>query len=164
VAIGFIVLLSPGDYVLWTQARSGEQLSPPGPQTRLTVEKTALEFGTNRLSYEVVYFTTIFILLLSICGLIIFIFYHIYHGRKKHRELTEEIRKAEESIRMGFAVLQNDIESELNVLHKNKSSEVMSDEEKAKEARLLKDFDDVSSRVGRELAYIRKIEEEEQNY
>ena len=152
--------LSPGNYLLWTQARLGEQLSPPGPQTMLIVKKTALEFGSNRLSYEAIYLSMVVILLLGIGGLLAFIIFHAYHGRRKHKELKEELTKAEESIRIGFAVLQNDIASELVVLHKAKFVKSLSDEEKAKEARLLKDFDDISNSIGREMEYIEKIGEE----
>ena len=70
----------------------------------------------------------------------------------------------EESIHIGFAVLQRDIASELAILHKVKLDKVLSDEEKQKEAGFLKDLDDVSKRIGKEVEYIEKIEKEEQQY
>ncbi|KKR37121.1 MAG: hypothetical protein UT70_C0003G0063 [Candidatus Nomurabacteria bacterium GW2011_GWE2_40_10] len=156
------VFLSPGDYLLWTQGKHGEQLSPPSPQNKMTVKRTAIEFGSNRLSYETIYLFMVVILLLGITGLVIFILFHLYHGRKKHQGFKEEIKKVEESIRIGFAVLQRDIADELIVLHRAKSVETFSDQEREKEAQLLRDLDDISKRIGREVEYIEKIEREEQ--
>jgi len=158
------VFLSPGDYLLWTQSRRGDDMSPPSPQTTMTVKRTAIEFGANRLSYETIYLFLIILLLLGIGGLIVFILFHVYHGHKKHKEFQEEVKKMEESIHIGFAVLQRDIASELAILHKVKLDKVLSDEEKQKEAGFLKDLDDVSKRIGKEVEYIEKIEKEEQQY
>ena len=152
------VFLSPGEYLLWIQSKRGEQLSPPSPQTLMKVEKTALEFGANRLSYETVYLFMFIVLLLGIGGLVVFILFHTYHGRKKHKEFKEEIKKVEESIRFGFAVLQRDVASELTVLHNMKPTIALSDAEKEKETQLLRDLDDISNRIGREVRYIEKIE------
>lgn len=154
--------LSPGDYVLWTQGKYGEVFSPPSAQNQLSVNRTALAFGANRLNYETIYLFFVMVLLFGVIGLCIFILYHTYHGRRKHKEFKEEIKKVEESIRIGFAVLQRDIGAELAILHKLKSTEGLSNEEKDKELELLKDLDDVSRRIGRELEYI-KIEEEKED-
>lgn len=157
------VFLPPGDYLLWMQSKRGEVLSPPSSQTAMTVKKTALEFGSNRLSYETIYLFFIIILLLGLGGLIVFILFHTYHGRRKHKEFKEEVKKVEEFVRVGFAMLGRDIAGELAILHKAKSNQTFSDEERQKESELLKDLDDISSRLGREIEYIEKIEEEEQN-
>lgn len=156
------VFLSPGDYLLWTQGKRGEVLSPPSSQTVMTVKKTALEFGLNRLSYETIYLFLIMMLLLGIAGSIIFILFHTYHGRQKHKKFKEEVKKVEEYIHVGFVLLEHDIAEQLAILHKAKSNQTFSDEERQKEAQLLKDLDDVNKRIGREVEYIEKIEQEEQ--
>ena len=143
--------LSPGNYLLWAQGKIGEELSPPSPQVKMAVNRTAVQFGGGRLSYEAIYLFFIILLLIIILGLAGFILFHIYHGRKKHQELLRDIKEAEESIRRGFAVLRRDIEAELAVIRQAKLSLVLSAEEKNKEAQLLSDLDDVQKRLGKEI-------------
>lgn len=148
--------LSPGTYLLWAQGKVGEELSPPGPQVQMTVNRTAVSFGGGRLSYETIYLFIIILLLIGILGLGGFIIFHFYHGRKKHRELKKDIQAAEESIRRGFAILKHDIEAELAVINKVKFSAVLSAEEKMKEAQLMSDLNIVERRIGQEIWEIEK--------
>ncbi len=148
--------LSPGNYLLWAQGKTGEELSPPGPQVQMTVNRTAVSFGGGRLSYEAIYLFIIILLSLCILGLGVFIVYHYYHGRKKHKELKKDIERAEESIRRGFAVLKRDIEAELGVFRKVNLSAELSNEEKNKEAQLLSDLNIIQKRIGQEIWEISK--------
>jgi hypothetical protein len=143
--------LSPGNYLLWAQGKIGEELSPPGPQAKMTVNRTAVSFGGGRLSYEAIYLFIIIILLLGMTGLGSFIIFHLYHGRRKHRELQKDIKEAEESIGRGFAVLRRDIEAELAVINKAKLNATLSAEERIKEAQLLSDLDVIEKRLGKEI-------------
>jgi hypothetical protein len=148
--------LPAGEYLLWVQSRVGETLSPPSPQERINVEKTAIQFGSNRLSYEVVYLIIITILAVGFVALLLFIVFHYYHGRKKYREFQAEIRNAEESIKRGFAVLRRDIEAELALIGKMKLSNEFSLEEKQKEEQLMRDLNEVQKRIGEEIWHIKK--------
>ena len=148
--------LSPGNYLLWAQGKIGEEFSPPGPQVKMTVNRTAVQFGGGRLSYEAIYLFIIILLLITILGLGGYILFHFYHGRKKHKELTRDIREAEESIRRGFAVLKRDIKTELAVISKIKLSAVLSVEEKEKENQLLSDLDNVGKHLSQEIWEIAK--------
>ncbi|MDQ5954558.1 MAG: Cohesin protein [Patescibacteria group bacterium] len=148
--------LPAGEFLLWTQSKKGETMSPPSPQERITVEKTAIQFGANRLSYEVIYLFVIILLGLALIGLIIFIIYHYHHGRKKYLEFQNEIRNAEESIKRGFAILHRDIQAELAVIGKMKLSKELVGEEKQKEEQLMRDLDDVQKRIGDEIWQIKK--------
>ncbi len=145
--------LSPGDYLIWTQSKRGEELSPPSPQTKMTVKQTAIQFGANRLSYETIYLLLVIILLLVLAGIIIFILYHVYHGRRKHREFQRLIREADESVRRGFAVLKRDIEAEIGIVRK---ALPLSSEDKEKELRLLGDLNAISKHIGKEIWDIRQ--------
>ena len=122
--------LAPGDYLLWTQSQQGEQLSPPSSQIQMRVNRTAIEFGSNRLNYETIYFVLVILLLIILSGLSAFIIYHYYHGKRKHKAFTREVREAEESIRRGFALIRRDIERELEAVRKSSGAEGMSPEEK----------------------------------
>ena len=148
--------LSSGDYLLWAQAKSGDQLSPPGPQEKMMVRHNAIQFGSNRLSYETIYFFVIFVLLFVVFCLIGFIFYHFYHGRTKHKEFKREVREAEESIRRGFAILRRDIEAELIILRQANLTEPLSIYEKEKEALLLHDLNVVQKKIGKEIWELKK--------
>lgn len=150
--------LSSGDYLLWTQSKLGNESGPPSSQIQMTVEKTAIQFGASRLSYETIYLIIAIAFLLVILGLIVFILYHAYHGRKKHKLFWKEVREAEESIRRGFAVLKRDIEAELAVMHKAKLSGSISEEVKQKEAHLLKDLDAIQKHISKEVWDIEQTE------
>ncbi|MEK7608473.1 MAG: cohesin domain-containing protein [Patescibacteria group bacterium] len=143
--------LSSGDYLLWTQVRSGEVLSPPSPQIELGVRETALHFGASRLSYEMLYLILLFVLSAIVLVLIGFAIWHHTKFRKVKRSLAKEVREAEESIRRGFAVLRRDIQSELALFKKTKLPQSISQEEKIREAQLLKDLAWVESYVGKEV-------------
>ena len=148
--------LSSGDYLLWAQSKNGDVMSPPGPQEKMMVRHNAIQFGSNRLSYETIYFLLIILLILVILCLVSFIVYHFYHGRTKHKEFKREIREAEESIRRGFAILRRDIEAELIILRGANFTEALSIEEKEKEARLLHDLNIVQKKIGKEIWELKK--------
>ncbi len=148
--------LSPGNYLLWAQGKLGEELSPPGPQAKMVVNRTAVQFGGGRLSYETIYLFIIILMSLAIIGLAGYITYHYYHGRKKHLQFQKDVRDAEESIRRGFAVLKRDIESELALVRKANLSTELSNEERIKEAQLLSDLNAIQNRIGKEIWEIGK--------
>jgi len=148
--------LSSGGYQLWTQGRVADQVSPPSPQIQITVGSTAIQFGASRISYEVLYLILVVILLFVLLGLLGYIVFHGYYGRKERGRLMKEVREAEESVRRGFAVLRRDIEAELAFVNKLKLSKTLSDEENAMEEQLLKDFKEVERYIGKEIWDIEK--------
>ena len=152
--------LSPGKYLLWTQATLGNLMSPPSPQMEIEVARTAIVFGVSRLSYEMLYFVIALFLLSVIICLICYMLYHAYHHRRKHRLLLSEIREAEESIKRGFAVLRRDIEQELAVLKNGRQSRRLTPEEERREEELYRDLKDTEQRIGKE---VWDIEETENN-
>jgi len=143
--------LPGGNYLLWVQSLVGETLSPPSPQERIQVEKTAIQFGSNRLSYEVIYLTLMIVLGVLFIGLLLFVIFHFYHGHKKYKEFQKEVRDAEKTIQEGFAVLKTDIEAELSLIHKVKLNEQLTDEQREKERRLLNDLEEVRKHIGEEV-------------
>lgn len=149
--------LSTGNYLLWSQSKIGDLLSPPSPQVQMTVRPTALQFGASRISYETIYLIIIIILILVLLGLVIYISFHIYHGRRKHKLFMKEVKEAEESVRRGFAVLRRDIEAELAVVKKAKLNKNLSAEEKLREEELLKDLAEVEKYIGKEIWDVEKI-------
>ena len=89
--------------------------------------------------------------------LIIYIGFHGYHGRRKHKEFIREVKEAEESIRRGFAVLRRDIEAELSVVHKVKTAKDLSDEEITREKELMRDLERVEQFIGKEIWDVEKL-------
>lgn len=150
--------LSPGKYLLWTQAKSGSQLSPPSPQVTMNVETTAISFGGSRISYVTLYM----ILTLTFAGvallLMIYIIRKFLHGRRKHQLIMSQIMSAESSIRSGFAVLSRDLEAELAVIRQAKLSKQLSEEEKRRETQLIADMKDIEERLGKEVWDIQETE------
>ncbi|TSC81601.1 MAG: Uncharacterized protein G01um101420_960 [Parcubacteria group bacterium Gr01-1014_20] len=143
--------LTSGKYLIWTQLKIKEELSPPSSKRDLMVAPTAIQFGENRVSYEELYFTILAVVLAILLAILIFIAYHVYHHRLKHRRLLKEIREAEESIRRGFSVLRRDIEAELEIVRKMKSDKELRVEERMREEKLMKDLEEVSTYIGKEV-------------
>jgi hypothetical protein len=148
--------LPPGDYLLWAQTKEGDEFSAPSSQVKMTVERAAIQFGANRLSYETIYLFTTLLLLFIIIGLAIFISYHYRQGRAKFKKMQKNVEEAEESVRRGFAVLRRDIEGELEILRKGNMATEMAIEEKHREAELLNDLNFVQKRIGKEIWEIKR--------
>jgi hypothetical protein len=149
--------LTPGEYVLWMQAKIGDIVSPPSPQIEMSVARAAITFGVTRISFETLFGFITGLLLVLIFVLIGYIIYHAYHGRLKHKLLMHEIREAEESVRRGFAVLRRDIERELEAHKKRQSEQQPTEEEKARERELVNDLKDIERRIGKEVWDIEKV-------
>jgi hypothetical protein len=143
--------LPAGKYVLWAQSRLDGNMSPPSPQVGITVEETALQFGATRLSYATLYLFLFVAAVVLITLLVLYILYHSSRGRRKHRVMLKEISEAQESLRRGFAVLNRDIKAELEILHKSKASQKLSQEDKDREAILLKDLEEIEQYLSKEI-------------
>lgn len=150
--------LSSGNYLLWTQAKIGNELSPPGPQEKISVRTSAIHLGTSRLSLEAIYASVTGIAVLAFLFILLYTINHARKGRYHRLELEKEIRAAEESIRRGFALLRRDIQEELSVVHKVKMEKSLSDEEKQKEEQLLKDLEVAEQTIGQEIWEIDHLE------
>lgn len=151
--------LTTGSYVLWAQSRRGGELSPPSPQVTLTVEETAIQFGATRISYATLFMAMFFAALLVMVILIIYIFYHSIHGRRKHRVMLREISEAQESLRRGFAVLNRDIQAELEVIKRVKLNQKLSIEEQQREEQLLKDLQNIEQYLSKEIWDLERTEQ-----
>lgn len=143
--------LNSGKYSVWTQLKIKEEFSPPSSKRDLVVAPTAIQFGGNRVSYEEFYFTILAIVTVILLSILIFIAYHFYHQRLKHRRLIKEVREAEESVRRGFSVLRRDIEAELEIVRKMKLDKELRVEERMREEKLMKDLEEVSTYIGKEV-------------
>lgn len=150
--------LTSGSYLLWTQSRIGEQLSPPSPQIQMLVSPTAIQFGASRLSYETLYLIIAVMLAVIILALALFIAVNLRRGRKKKNQFLKEVREAEASVSRGFAVLRRDIESELAIIKKVKLNKQLSAEEKSKESQLLNDLDSIQKYITKEVWDVEHLE------
>lgn len=153
------VFLPAGNYVLWAQARTGNQMSPPSPQVNVEVEETAVQFGATRVSYATLYLILFTLALLVAVGLLLYILYHSTQGRKKHLLIEKEISEAQESLRRGFAVLNRDIQAELEILRRAKLSQQLSTEQAQKEAQLIQDLQQIEQFVSKEIWDIEHAEQ-----
>lgn len=147
----FPQFFDPGHYVLWTQLKVDNELSPPSSKTELEIARTAVRFGGARISFERLYLILLAASLALLAVLAFTAVYHARHARKKRRRLLEEIRLADDSIRRGFAILRRDIEMELEAVRKAKHSRDLSEEEKMREEKLMRDLEFVRGYVGKEI-------------
>ncbi|TSC71491.1 MAG: Uncharacterized protein G01um101470_581 [Parcubacteria group bacterium Gr01-1014_70] len=150
--------LSTGEYVLWAQTKIGDIESAPGPQEKLTVRPTAIQFGSSRLSYDIIYqIALVFLLLLS--GFLGNVVIQMRRRlRRRSERLMKEVREAEEAVRKGFAVLKRDIQAELDVMRKAKMERSLRQEEQEREAQLLGDLASIQRRIGKEIEDIEALE------
>ncbi len=132
--------LTAGHYLVWSQSRVGEVISPPSPQENVTVSKTAIQLGASRLSYETLYIFVSLMLLLVTIWLSVVSWMHYRSGQRRKVALLKELREAEESIKRGFAVLKRDIEKELKTA-----------QERGHREELLRDLEVVESKIGKEV-------------
>ncbi len=146
--------LPAGTYRLWDQAKIAGELSPPGPQVEITVKRTAIQFGSSRLDYETLYLIAIFFMTIAIIGLLVFMGFHYYYGRKKRKLFLKEIATAEESIHNGFASLRKDLEEELAIVQRASLKRPLSTEEKQREKHLMGDLETLQKYIGKEFKYI----------
>jgi len=153
--------LAAGNYRLWVQSKIADQVSPPSPQIEIKVEKTAFQFGVSRISYEIFYQGLIIVLLFPLLGLIGYIIFYGYHGRKKHLQFLKEMREVEESIRRGFAVLRRDIQAELDYERKTRPEKSFTPEEKLREAQTLKDLEEIERSIGKEVLDVWETERQD---
>lgn len=151
--------LISGNYLIWTQMRVNNELSPPSPQFRLTVKPVALQFGVSQLSYEAIYFIVSLVLFVILILTLIYTIYHLYQGRKKHRLVMKEIKEAEEAVRYGFLLLKRDIEKQLEFIKDLKLKGETQEESEQLELKLLKDLEWVKQKIGKEVKDI-EIKEE----
>jgi len=150
--------LSTGTYLLWTQAKVGEQLSPPSPQIEVTVSRSALQIGSSRVTLEGLYAITSGVLLLIIIIFIIYIRREYLRAKMRHQEFAKEFREAEDSIRRGFAVLRKDVQRQIQAIQKIKLSREMIREEKEREEQLLRDLENIERRIGKEIWDVGRLE------
>jgi hypothetical protein len=150
--------LTSGNYVLWTQSKIADRLSPPSPQLNMSVRATAIQFGASRISYETFYLGIIIILFILLVVLASYIIFHAYHLRRKQSVFMKEIKEAEEAIKRGFAVLRRDIQAELAVVKEAKMNKELAAEARQKERQLLEDLEEVERHIGKEVFDIEKAE------
>ena len=143
--------LQSGRYLIWSQSRLGEELSPPSPQIELIVTETALQFGSSRLSYELVYASVALGLLVAILLISVYIAAAYRRGRKLKIRLEAEIREAEDSLRRGFALIARDIETELDLVRHTSLGNVFKVKEAEREKKLLKDLEEVKVHLSGEI-------------
>lgn len=148
--------LNAGKYLVWTQLKVGEEVSPPSSRLELEVAPTAIQVGQSRISFQNLYLTLLVIFIIAFLGLLVFTFYHSYHSGRKREKLTKELKEAEESIRRGFLILRRDIQAELALVRKAKLSKEILAEEKLQEEKLLKDLEFVNNYISKEVWDVEK--------
>ena len=152
--------LQRGVYLVWTQGKLQNQVSPPSSQIQVEVESTAFAFGASRISYEALYLALSIILLLISVGLAAFALHHRKHAKEKHARVMNEVREAEESIRRGFGILKQDIKAELDIIKKARFNKELTEEKEKREEQLLKDLQEIENKIGKEVWDIRDAENE----
>ena len=150
--------LTPGNYVVWSQTKAGEQQSAPSAQIKISVEASAIQIGATKFSYATIYLALLLLAILLLIILGAYIIYHYRHGQRKHGLLQKQISEAEASLRRGFAVLNRDIESELAIIKQVKLGKQLSVDEKKREEQLLKDIKDIEQYLSKEIWQIEDTE------
>lgn len=104
------------------------------------IDNTASVIVGQNFDYDKLFINLSIILFLIIFGLLIFIFFHVYHGRRKHKELQESLRSVKKAMYIEFNLLRRDMENRLAEIQKMRNHKTLSQEEIGLEIELLKDL------------------------
>ncbi len=144
--------LPGGQYILWSHAKSGQELSVPSPQVTLEVKPVALDWGGSRITYQTIYLVAITVLAVTVVLLTIFIILGIVMARRRRRQFANNVRLAEEGLRHGFISLKRDLESELALMERATAGGNLEGEQKVRAEQLRNDLKNIEDLVGQELA------------
>lgn len=149
--------LSDGDYVLWAQSKIGGQLSPPSPQTKMTVNKTALQLGASRISYEMLLSLVAGILFVILLVLIFYVGLFARKIRKKNRLFKKEVREVEDAVHKGFMMLHREIAKELKLIEKINSKKALSERESEYRDHLMNDLKKIERHIEKEILDVERL-------
>ena len=146
--------LREGRYKSWAQLKVENAFSPPGPEVSFEIIATALRLGSLRISYENLYLTLALALFAILLGAGSFSLYHFRRYHQKNSLFKKEVAEAEEKVRQGFALLRQDIKSELDLISTIKKSRELSAEEHRREEKLINDLGFVENNILKEIGDI----------
>jgi hypothetical protein len=147
--------LPVGKYLLWAQAKLGDELSSPTGRENVRVESTALRLGSSRISYELLYLLVASMFMIATIILLARAMHHYKMANHRRKLLIKEIEEAEQSIHRGFAVVRRDIETALANMEHRKNSTQANREEIDRERELLVDLRTIEEAIGKEVWDIR---------
>ncbi len=149
--------LSGGEYILWAQGKIGEQMSPPSPQVKMAVTKTAFQIGSSRISYEFIFSSSIGILFLIIAAMIFYIFSSTKKIREKEKLFKKEVDEVESAVHKGFTILHREINKELKLLEEMTSRKALSDKEINYREHLMNDLKRIEDHIEKEIVDVEKL-------
>lgn len=149
--------LSEGKYIMWAQSKIGDQVSPPSPQVEMNINKTALQFGSSRISYETLLSTVIIALFVVIIVLIFYAILFVRRIHKKEKVFKKEVREVEEALHKGFIILHREISKELNLLQKKSDKKNISSDEKNYRKHLMDDLEKIEQYIEKEIIDVKKL-------
>jgi hypothetical protein len=149
--------LSGGDYILWAQSKIEKQISPPSPQVKMTVNKTALQFGSSRISFELLLSLIIALLLLILSAMIFYIVLSTKRLRGKNASFKKEISEVESAVHKGFMILHREINKELKLTEESDSKKTLSKNESEYREHLMDDLKKIESHIEKEISDVEKI-------
>lgn len=150
--------LRANSYEFWVRTYEDGKLSPSSPVIKFTVSAEALEFGSGRLSFQTLYIILASLLSLALIIILIRVIIHGYRLRLRHRDFRAELKKTEKRLEFAFAMLQGDIEKELNGLRKKHPADDRYLEKREEE--ITNDLLRIREHIGQELYNIIKETEE----
>ncbi len=149
--------LNDGDYILWAQSKVGEQLSPPSPQMKMTINKTALQIGSSRVSYETLLSLIIGVLFIIISILIFYAGLYAKKIRKKNRQFKKEVREIEDAVHKGFMMLHREIGKELKLVERMSSQKLLSERESNYREHLMNDLKRIERHIEKEIMDVERL-------
>lgn len=149
--------LSPGEYVLWAQSEIGQQLSPPSPQVEMTVNKTALQFGSSRISYETLLSLIIGVLFLALLILASYAVLSMKKISKKNKLFKKEVEEVENAVHRGFMLLHREISKELKLFEKMSLKKTLSEKEDNYREHLMSDLKKIECHIEKEILDVERL-------
>ena len=145
-----------GEYRVWTQARVDALLSPTSPAIIVSVIPVTLRLGSSILTKETLYLFAVLVLLALFIAVTLYGLHHLREAKKKEKAIEREVMEAQQSIKLGFAILKRDIQAQIHASTKKGMSDSIRTEELGMEQKLLEDLAFVESHIGQEILDIKE--------
>jgi hypothetical protein len=149
--------LSEGEYIIWTQSKIGGQVSPPSPQVKMTVTKTAFQFGSSRISYKLIFSLIISLLFLIIIVMLFYISLSAQKIREKSTLFKKEVGEIEDAVHRGFMVLHREINREFKLLEELNAKKPLSANEREYREHLMSDLKKIERHIEKEIIDVEKL-------
>ena len=149
--------LVPGQYVISAQATMGTQRSSVSSSQLITVSKVLFQYGSLRLTYDMIHGSSAAFLLIALILLMCICIFIVMHFLKKEHGIKDKVHTAEDVLKKSIGILKDDIDDLSALTKKAKLSDELTKEKiQLEEEKIEKDLSVASKDVSDAVSEITK--------